>query len=429
MNRRHLLAASGAVLGAMAGCVSTAEGTRGVPSPGLQIGTDVDEADVDALVEGNTTFALRFHEAIVERDPEENHLVSPLSISIALAMTWAGARGTTETEMSETLQFPFEQDTLHLAMGGLLTALSDRAYGDDPGWFDLFTGDEDSLDLALANRIWPQDGLALRDEFLETLDTRYAGEPQPLDFAGDSAGARDEINSWVADQTNDLIDELLPAGSIDANTKLVLTNAIYLLANWYEQFDPDDTTDEPFTSLGGATTDVPMMSQTADFPYVREEGYQAIELPYVGEELSMVVVLPDQDGFEAFEASLTNEQLKSIFDSFTEREISISLPQFTFETNYSLQSVLSDLGMGSAFGAGADFSGMIEGGGLWIDDVYHDAYIAVDEEGTEAAAATGVVMTDSAPPAMRVDRPFVFLIRDRPTDAILFLGRMVKPAE
>lgn len=425
MNRRNLLATSGAILGAFAGCVSLTEDASAVPSPGLQIGTDVDESVVDALVEGNTTFALDFLEMIVEEDPSENHLVSPLSLSIALAMTWAGARGATDTEMAETLHFPFDQETLHLAMGGLLSAMSTRKHTGDDSILGLLSND--TLQLALANQIWPREGLSIKYEFLKIIESNYAATPESLDFPGDAEGAREEINDWVATHTNDLIDELLPAESVDATTMFVLTNAIYLLANWNKQFDPDATTDEVFTGLDGSTEDIPMMSQTADVPYSIEDDCRTVELPYVGEELSMVIILPAEGDFETFESTLTTDRIYDIFDELTKGEVALSLPRFTLEADYSLRQVLGDLGMASAFDSRADFSGIIGQGNLWIDDVYHDAYISVDETGTEAAAATAVTMTESAPSNIHVNRPFLFLIRDRLTNSVLFIGRMVHP--
>ena len=440
--RRRILAVSGALLAAsLAGCTdgddpaeSTATPTEtGTPADGESPTdeptdeppdeeTDVDEERLAELVAGNAAFATDLHRYLAG-EGAGNAFVSPFSISVALAMTYAGARGETEAQMRETLQYTLGED-VHPAFEDLLAELERRGTATDPA-----EGEEvDAFQLAVANALWGREDYEFEEAYLELIEDHYGGGLRRADFAGDPEGERERINEWVADQTEDRIEDLLPPNSLTPQTVLVLTNAIYFLAAWYQEFDPEDTEEATFTALDGSESTVPMMRQNLRTDYASVEGAEAVELPYVGQEVSMVLILPEEGSFEEYEQDLDAETLFGVFDALGDASGDLAMPRFEFETDLELAEVLSDLGMPVAFGGGADFGGMVaDGGGVAIDEVYHQAFVSVDEEGTEAAAATAVVMEESAPAEsfeLAFDRPFVFCIRDRPTDAVLFLGRV-----
>ncbi|WP_254861485.1 serpin family protein [Halovivax gelatinilyticus] len=436
--RRRLLALSGALAAtSLAGCLSggdddSDDGTNGTdddssgddsPDNGdpPTAGPSVDDERLAELAAGNAAFALDLHRQVADG----NTFISPYSISAALAMTYAGAAGETETQMRETLRYTLGDD-VHPAIGDLEAALESRETTEPVGGDD----DEDAFQLSLANALWAQEGFPFHDEYFELVETYYGAGIEQADFAGDPDGERERINDWVADQTEDRIDELLPDGSIDDLTRLVLTNAIYFMANWADQFDPDDTEDAAFTALDGAESTVPMMSQNLRTDYTEWNGHEAIELPYVGGEVSMVLLLPAEGEFEDFERELTAEELFGIFDDLGDASGDLRLPRFEIDTDVQLAETLAEMGMPDAFDeVAADFTGMSpEGDRLYIDDVYHEAFVAVDEEGTEATGATAVVINFESAPArsfdLTFDRPFLFCIRDKPTDAVLFFGRV-----
>jgi serpin B len=252
-----------------------------------------------------------------------------------------------------------------------------------------------------------------------------------LDFGGAPEESRITINDWVSEQTEGRIQNLIPQGAIDPLTRLVLTNAIYFNAAWANPFQEEATRDGPFTLLDGSRIAVPMMHQTESFGYAKGEGYQAVELPYDGHELSMVILLPDRDSFDPFEDSLDVDQAQAIMQNLKRGQVALIMPKFEFDSRFSLKQALEAMGMPAAFSGGADFSGMTGSTDLFISDVLHKAFVSVDEEGTEAAAATAVVMKLSVaaeePTTVTIDRPFIFLIRDIETGAILFVGRVVDP--
>ena len=438
-HRRRLLALSGALAAtSLAGCLSgddaSDDGTNGSddqssggdPPTG---GPTVDDERLAELAVGNAEFALDLHRHVADG----NTFLSPYSISTALAMTYAGAEGETETEMRETLRYTLGED-VHPAIADLEVALESREstiQPDDDGEDEAI----DAFQLAVANALWARESFPFHDEYFELIETYYGAGVREADFENDPDGERERINEWVADRTEDRIDALLPDGSIDADTALVLTNAIYFLANWESQFDPDDTEDGTFTALDGDESTVPMMTQELRTNYAEWDGHQAIELPYVGGEVSMVLVLPADGEFEAFEDDLTAEVLFGIFDELGDAEGDLRLPRFEYDTDVQLSEALAAMGMPTPFDEqAADFRGMSpEGDQLYIDEAYHEAFVAVDEEGTEATGATAVVVgIESAPPEsfdLTFDRPFLFCIRDGPTDAVLFLGRVTDAGE
>ncbi len=264
------------------------------------------------------------------------------------------------------------------------------------------------------------------------LAENYGAGLRLLDFANEPEEARVTINDWVSEETEGKIEDLIAQGAIDPLTRLVLTNAIYFNAAWAQPFQEGATRDGSFTLLSGDRVTVPMMHQTESFGYAQGDGYQAVELPYDGREMSMVIVLPERGEFDAFEHSLDAGRMKDVIEGLARQEVSLTMPRFEFDSEFSLSRVLADLGMPAAFSGEADFSGMTGGKDLFISDVLHKAFVSVDEVGTEAAAATAVVMKALAVPdepvTVTLDHPFLFLIRDIETGAILFVGRVLDPS-
>lgn len=441
MNRRTLLLA-GAF--ALAGCLGSADGEGG-NGPGTDPDTepttdlDVSEDVLGELVEGNTRFAFDLYDYLRESE-EGNLLASPYSVSVALAMTYAGARGETEVQIAEAMRFSLGDD-VHPAFAALYHALDARSEaGENEGGESEAadgTEEDDPFELAGANAAWGLERYPYREEYLELVERYYGAGFRTVDFEGDPETAREEINAWIAERTEERIEDLLPEGSIDELTRLVLTNALFFRATWAEPFDEGRTEEAPFTALDGTVEEVPTMRRDGRFPYAEIGGHRAIELPYVGEEVGMVVVLPAEGEFERVEAELDTGRFATLDGALEQREGSIALPRFEFESRFALGEALSALGMPVAFDEReANFDGIAPleelEGNLYVDDIYHETFIAVDETGTEAAAATGVVIdVESAPTdpfEMVVDRPFLFAVRDRPTGTVLFLGRAVDAA-
>jgi serpin B len=390
------------------------------------ISPSVDPADLAELGIGNQAFALDLYQALL-KDEDGNLFYSPYSISAALAMTYAGARNVTEKEMAEVLHFTLPQDRLHPAFNALDLLLTRR--GGNGG------EEDDGFQLNIANALWGQKGYEFLSEFLDVLSENYGAGLRLLDFGRDPEKARQIINDWVYEKTEEKIKDLIPKGIMDPSTRLVLTNAIYFNADWRYAFEKSDTYDGDFHLVDGTVVSVPLMSQTESFQYGDGDDYQAIALPYVGGEIEMVLLLPSEGRFEDFESSLNAEKLNEILNSMQFTEVALTLPKFEFESDISLGEILIEMGMPSAFGIGAspDFSGMDGTLNLVISEVLHKAFVSVDEEGTEAAAATAVIIVEMAAVAdateMRIDRPFIFMIRDRGTNSLLFLGRVMNPVE
>lgn len=437
LQRRTLLGLTGAGLaGGLTWNVTRASVTSNVSGPESR--PDATDEDIAAYTRGNAAFGLDLLGEVADRGEPSNLLLSPLSVSGALAMTWAGARGDTEAEMRETLRFPHDQATLHPTVGALQYDLNERAES-VPRFEVPQVWRSHTFELAVANALWGQAGYPFREPFLETLEENYGGGLREVDFRSNPDGGRTRINGWAASATNGRVDDLIPENALDDLTRLVLTNAVYLLADWKHPFDPDDTEPGPFTAIDGTTSQVPMMHQEeGEFRYVggRDPRYQVVELPYVGGDVSMVLVLPPEGAFESFLASLDGAWLADRFAELDETdpdEVRLVMPRFEFASNFELSEPLEAMGMETAFGSAANFDGIAPtaetGERLFIADVFHDTYVRVDEEGTEAAAASGVhIQAKSAPPAVTLDRPFLFLIRDRESDAVLFLGQVVDAA-
>jgi len=383
--------------------------------------------DLETLVAGNNAFMVDLYQGI--KDQSGNLFTSPYSISSALAMTYAGAREETEQQLAEGMHYTLSQDQLHAAFNALDQILISRSDGELP------EDGGDPFQLNVANAIWGQRDFHFEEDFLDTLARHYGAGLRLLDFIQQPEPSRQVINDWVSQETEEKIQDLIPQGAIDPDTRLVLSNAIYFNAGWLEPFEKDLTEEGTFTTLFGEEVSVPMMAQrdSVTYPYLDGEGFQAVELPYVGGDVAMLVILPDQGEFEVFEEQFSIDTVEGITADLSPRSIALRMPRFEFESEFSLAGTLADMGMPQPFSTAADFSGMTGGKDLFISDVFHKAFVSVDEEGTEAAAATAVIMKLTSLPAtspleVTVDRPFLFLIRDRGTGAVLFLGRVVNPS-
>jgi serpin B len=396
------------------GCVISAKVARVVKPV-------VPASDGEALVAGNNGFALDLYGRI--RATPGNLFYSPYSVSSALAMTYAGAHGDTEAQMAKAMHFTLPQAKLHPAFNGLDQQLASRgagASGSDGGKFRL----------NIANALWGQSGFSFQAPFLTVLAESYGTGVHPLDFQKSPDPSRVAINDWVASKTEDRIKDLLPQGSITPDTRLVLTNAIYFNAAWQTPFDTKNTAPGAFTKQDGTSVTVPMMGANLDIRYGEGTGYAAVEIPYDGSQLSMLLALPTD--LDAFEAGLDAAKLASILAALGTRSVDLKLPKFSFTAEQSLKKPLSDMGMAAAFTDEADFSGIDGKRDLSISAVLHKAFISVNEAGTEAAAATaGIVGATSVPEPAKItfDHPFIFFIRDNATRTLLFVGRVSDPTK
>lgn len=428
------LPAVAAVLQACGGD-DTAEPSGSTPAPadGLLrsdvalVSTSVDEAEAATTALnafGAEAYALL---AALSDDTNGNLVFSPASIAIALTMVRAGAIGATGTEIDDVLHIE-DPATIHRAMNALSRALEARS-----GTFDV-GGEQREVTLSIANSLWGQSGLAFEQPFLDTLAAEYDAGLRVTDFFADPEGSRSTINEWVSDETRERIPNLLPQGSITSDTRLTLVNAVYLKAPWMTPFGEVATVDRPFARLDGSTVDVPMMSARVTAPYAAAAGWQAVELGYVGGELAMLLVVPDADGLATIEESLSAGLVEDVVTALSSAEVDLQLPRWDIETSAQLADLLTDLGMPTAFTDAADFSGISRDTALAISAVVHQANITVDENGTEAAAATAVIVGETSAPdpsdvvELHVDRPFLFALRDTTTGAITFLGRVADPS-
>ncbi len=367
------------------------------------------------LATGNAAFALDLYSTFV--DMEGNIVMSPYSISAALAMTYAGARGNTAAQMERTLHFPLQGGELHAGFAALEKRLREIQ-------------EEGCVTLHSANSLWPQQGYPFLEEFLSSTRDHYGSTVTPVDFLRAPDLAAEVINAWIEERTAGRIPDLIRSGDIDPVTVLVLVNAIYFKGNWQHPFGGKNTHDAEFKTPDGAMKDVRMMCARGDFRLGEYESAQVLELPYESGDLSFCVILPREErSLSEIEQTLTTELLGSWIRGTSKKELLVYLPRFTAEWGtVDISSNLISLGMTDAFKRlVADFSGMDGSRNLFIGVVFHKAFIEVNEEGTEAAAATAVLMKRGGP-VFRANRPFLFLIRERATGSILFMGRIVDPS-
>ena len=405
----------------------------GEPSPTALLATPTSEqigliaADVERILEpevsdeaitslggGLQGFAFDFYDQL---PAEENIIFSPYSIAQAFSMLYAGARGGTAEEIAAVLGF-LPQGDQHPAFNRLDLQVRDQVT--NPG------DDAEPFELNIANSAWTQPGFSIEQAFLETLGRHYGAGIYEVDFSSDPDAAAERINDWVADETEERIPELLSPGFVKPTTRLVLANAIYFKGLWLSPFSPSQTAEADFTLLDGATATVDMMHTSGNFRYTIADGYLAASPPYRNSSTEMIVIVPDEGEFRAVEALLSPAFLSEI--PLVSAKIDLSMPRWEFESKPDLKKILTAMGMPLVFSGEADLGGIAPG--LFVGEAVHQADIAVDEEGTEAAAATAIGVEESGPvAAIIIDRPFIFIIRDFETGAILFMGRVLNPAQ
>lgn len=380
---------------------------------------------MNPLVESNNSFAFDLYAQVAD---ESNLMFSPYSIMQAIAVPYIGAEGETAEQIREALNFTLAQGEIAPEIAALNSLLTEREMPEMP------EGDEaQGLEINIANALWGQDGFPFIDSYVDTINENFDAALRLVDFTSAPDEARVAINDWVAEQTEDRIQNILQEGAITPMTRMVLANAIYFNASWMNPFQEFATQDGAFTLLGGEEVNVPLMNQQESYFYAEGEGYQAITLPYLGGDMAMMVILPAEDTFADAQTMLTADFFNTILENQANQQVNLFLPRFEYEYEVELGQLLADLGMPIAFSNDADFSGMAEEP-LAIDSVIHKSFVAVDETGTEAAAATVMTMrATSAMPMeeiveMRVDRPFMYAIYDRITNTILFLGQVTDPS-
>lgn len=398
------------------------------------------EVDSKGIVSGNNEFAVSLYKELAAE--EGSVFFSPLSISSALAMTYAGAREETAEQMKAALHLLPEPSATHKEMSALLKDLNNRKFKDwvreeKDGKVRPVRKEVKAFELLIANALWGQEGYPFKKEFIETNGKYYEAGLNLVDYKNKTEEARGEINKWVEDKTNGKIKNILPEGVLDEMTRLVLSNAIYFKAKWDEDFYEGATKNDVFTLANGTEIKVPMMHQEESFRFAANEDLKAVELPYSGKEICMVVIVPhDSKKFTEFEKNLSREGLEKLLKGMSYGKVDLYMPKFKTGFECSVKKVMQKLGMQDAFVMGkADLTGVadVEGDPLFISEILHKAYIDLNEKGTEAAAATVVVATGGAAPdrkkpeVIKADRPFVYLIRDRKTGSILFMGRLMQP--
>ena len=398
-----------------AGCAGPAVAQ---PSVRRDRSPDVPEAALTTVRASNTAFTLDLYHVL--RDNNENLIASPYNLSTVLAQVYAGAGGQTEQQMGQVLHYTLPQDQLHPALNAtdLALARTDR-----------------STRLTTANALWGRTDFAFRPDYLDLLARNYGAGLRLMDVSNDTAvqGSTKRINDWVAKQTQGEIKELLARDAIKETTRLVLVSTIYFNGQWEDAFPKQNTWDGPFTLLSGEQVMVPMMSRKpTTILYAEGTSFQAADLPYKGGRFRMLILLPAQNQFATFEDGLDSQRLSSISEQLEDRQVYLTMPKFAFGSSFDLARTLATMGMRDVFSDGADLSGMA-GQPLKIDAVVHRARIAVDEEGTVAAAAFAAIAEPPSDPSkvvvLRLNRPFVFLIRDMKTGIILFIGHVMNPGQ
>lgn len=374
------------------------------------------ENDLQGIVAGNNELAFDLYKQMTLNNNDTNVFYSPISISTALAMTYAGARGETEKQMAKTLHFTLDQQHLHPAYFELMKSLKNQK----------------EYELHIANALWGQTGYKFLNDFVSLTNNYYEAGFKEVNFKNNTEGSRREINHWVEEQTKEKIKELIPEKILKPSTRLVLTNAIYFKGSWAHKFDTKKTLEIPFKTTSGRKIQVPTMMTQNDLNYTENNMFQILELPYSGNKLSMVILLPKENQkLEQLEKILTANTIETWLGDLRKEKIDLFLPKFKIAYNLNLNDALKSLGMKDAFDETANFSGMTGYHDLYISRVLHKAFVDVNEEGTEAAAATAVIMEFKSMPSksliFKADHPFIFLIRDISTGNIVFIGRIMNP--
>lgn len=377
---------------------------------------DVPPEDLRSVVQGTNDFGLDLFRRAAPT--QTNCALSPVSIALALAMTEVGARGETAAQLRKALRTGLSGSRSLQASQSMLAALHP---------------DTAAVEFTIANAAWPQktasaDAAGIRREFLDAIARHFGASAEPLDFVADPEAARTRINRWVSERTRGRIDDLFAPGSIDRDTRLILTNAVYFLGRWKTPFEVSSTRPAPFRSLSGAPTSVQMMEEEDKYEFAETDEVRVLRLPYEG-GFSMTLVLPiAADGFPAMLASLDRARIDRWTAALKEQRVHVRLPRFEVNRRLGLRPVLSELGLAEMFTDRADFSGMVAEGNLPVQDVVHRVFLRLDEAGTEAAAATGAKLgVTSMPATFTADRPFVYLLRDDRTGTILFIGCLTDP--
>jgi serpin B len=377
--------------------------------------------DLTSTVKGNNTFAFDLYAKLKSERRSENLFFSPFSISSALAMTYAGARTETEIQMSKTLHFPLDQPMLHNSFNALIKKTEQK---------------KDGIQLNIANSLWAQKDYKFLNDYFSLVKNKYSTSLEYVDFidSEEREKARLKINSWVEGKTNDKIKELIKPDVLDAFSRLVLVNAIYFLGKWETEFKKEFTKLNSFFISPGKEIQVPFMKQTTDLKYFEDEKIQAVEIPYKGNTTSMVIILPRENKeLERLEQTINNKKYLTILNSLSEKKVELTFPKFKTTKKFELKKTLADMGMPVAFSDDADFSGMTGQAELKNANVIHKAFVEVSEEGTEAAAATAVIMTlkemKQENNIFKADHPFLFFIKDNETEGILFMGKIMNPNE
>jgi len=402
----------------------------------------IHEADPATLSVGNREFALAaFQRLITADDADDNLLISPHSILSALAMVYAGAEGETRRQMREVLRFALEEPALHQAFQTLDEVLAERAQVER----DDDDDDARGFELSVVNRLWGHHDYEFLSDYLDRVERYYGAGIERVDFESDPNAARLQINAWVEEQTRERIQDLLPSGALNEDTRMVLVNAIYFLASWQDAFEEEQTRTEPFQRLDGSSVDARLMHRTGRYPVHVGADTLAVSIPYLGGKVSLLALMPasaDAD-FDTWQATLNREQFDAAVAGLETKRVALAFPRFTSDSGFRLARLLRQMGMLDAFSrTTANFERMtgigpgVVGRSLYIDEVFHKTFIDLDEAGTEAAAATAVVMmrltalpVEEDPLTVRFDRPFIYAIYDHPTDTILFLGRLLDPVQ
>lgn len=400
-----------------------------IPTSSLErLSSDVPPSELQTLAGGMNDFAVDLLQQI-NNSSEENLIFSPYSISLALAMAYAGAGGKTAEEMEQVLNFNLPQEALHKQLNSLDLSLYVIP--------EHLKDQEGSFQLNIANSLWGQSGYPFKQSYFDLLAQSYGAGLQVVDFSDNSEQARGQINDWVSEATEGKIKDLIPPGGVNNLTRLVIANAIYFNATWLNQFSKQETRPDGFYLSDGSKITTQMMQIKENFDYVRNAEIQLVDIPYLNDRYSMVLVMPIEKDLSALVTELNNNQIDSWLEDVSRSEVILRIPKFKFESSFSVNQALQALGMESAFSpTNADFSGMYQADGerLFISEVIHKAFVDVDEEGTEAAAATAIIMRasiaqpDNEPLLLEFNHPFLFLIRDRQSGLILFVGKVTNPA-